>query len=133
MEIARRMTKQRLIILEELRKTNDHPTAEELYNVVKKRIPHISLGTVYRNLDFLSDTGVIRKLESGLASKRFDGDMSIHNHVHCVYCGKIGDVKQSVEAPIMEDISVDGFSSILNQRVEYDGICKECAKRQAMA
>ena len=56
-----RMTRQRAVILEELRKVKTHPTADELNSIVRERLPRISLGTVYRNLDFLADTGEIRR------------------------------------------------------------------------
>ena len=59
-----RMTRQRAVILEELRKLTSHPTADELYQIVRTRMPRISLGTVYRNLCFLSDSGTILKLET---------------------------------------------------------------------
>lgn len=52
-QVQTRMTRQRAVILEELRKTATHPTADELYSIVRRRLPRISLGTVYRNLDFL--------------------------------------------------------------------------------
>lgn len=59
-QVQTRMTRQRAVILEELRKTATHPTADELYSIVRRRLPRISLGTVYRNLDFLADSGEIR-------------------------------------------------------------------------
>ena len=58
-----RMTNQRRVILEELRKVHTHPTVDELYTIVKARMPHISLGTVYRNLDLLTETGEVLKLD----------------------------------------------------------------------
>ena len=82
-----RMTRQRAVILEELRKVKTHPTADELYSIVRERLPRISLGTVYRNLDFLADTGEIRRLEAAGTTKRFDGDISWHQHVRCIHCG----------------------------------------------
>ena len=63
-QVQTRMTRQRAVILEELRKTKSHPTADELYSIVRERLPRISLGTVYRNLDFLAETGEILKLEA---------------------------------------------------------------------
>jgi Fur family ferric uptake transcriptional regulator len=124
------MTRQRAVILEELRKTVSHPTADELYSMVRRRLPRISLGTVYRNLDFLADSGEIRRLETAGSIKRFDGDMSPHQHVRCIYCGHIGDVKKIQEAPSVEGMQVEGFASILDSRVEYDGICEACARRR---
>ena len=64
-----RMTRQRMVILEELRKVKTHPTADELYAMVSTRMPRISLGTVYRNLDFLTESKEILKLESAGSSK----------------------------------------------------------------
>jgi len=67
-----RLTTQRQIILEELAKVTSHPTANEVYDMVRKRLPRIGLGTVYRNLELMADSGVILKIEVGGTQKRFD-------------------------------------------------------------
>lgn len=67
-----RLTTQRQIILEELAKVKTHPTASELYDMVRKRLPRIGLGTVYRNLELMADSGMILKIEVGGTQKRFD-------------------------------------------------------------
>lgn len=120
-----RMTKQRRIILDELRKVTSHPTADELYEIVRKRLPRISLGTVYRNLEVLSENGEVLKLESAGSQKRFDGDVSTHSHVRCMRCGRVGDVMGTVPMP---DINVDapGFS-VTHASVEFYGVCDECS------
>ncbi len=123
------MTKQRAIILEELRKLKTHPTADELYGIVREILPRISLGTVYRNLDFLAETGEILKLESAGNIKRFDGDTSWHQHVRCLYCGRVGDVAQALTVPCVHNVNVEGFK-ITAARIEYDGICQECAYKE---
>lgn len=125
-----RMTRQRAVILEELRKTKSHPTADELYSIVRERLPRISLGTVYRNLDFLADSGEIRRLEAAGSTKRFDGDISWHQHVRCVHCGRIGDIMQPLAVPPVEGLQVDGFTAIVGSRIEFDGVCEECANRR---
>ena len=84
-----RMTRQREVILEELRKVNTHPSADEVYEMVRKRLPRISLGTVYRNLEILSESGDIQKLEPGCTLKRFDGNPSEHSHIRCIRCDRI--------------------------------------------
>ena len=129
-QVQTRMTRQRAVILEELRKTKSHPTADELYSIVRERLPRISLGTVYRNLDFLADSGEIRRLEAAGSTKRFDGDISWHQHVRCLRCGRIGDVMQPLATPSVDGIQVEGFFSIVGSRIEFDGICVECAGRQ---
>ena len=73
-----RMTQQRQVILEELRNVNTHPSADEIYEMVRKRLPRISLGTVYRNLEILCASGEIQKLEAGGSIKRFDGNPRNH-------------------------------------------------------
>lgn len=121
-----RMTRQRAVILEELRKVKTHPTADEVYSIVRERLPRISLGTVYRNLDFLAETGEILKLEAAGSTKRFDGDTSWHQHVRCIHCGRIGDVMTPQMPPDIDGLDVAGFT-ITAARVEYDGVCDHCA------
>lgn len=122
-----RMTRQRMIILEELRKVTTHPTADELYSMVRARMPHISLGTVYRNLDLLAASHEVLKLESAGSMRRFDGNVMPHRHVRCVRCGRVGDVHDAAGSePEVASISVDGFT-VTSARIEYDGICHECA------
>ena len=128
-QVQTRMTRQRAVILEELRKNKTHPTADELYSIVRERLPRISLGTVYRNLDFLADSGEIRRLEAAGSTKRFDGDISNHQHVRCIQCGRIGDVMGMHEAPSVAGMRVEGFSAVLGSRIEYDGICSACGGR----
>jgi Fur family ferric uptake transcriptional regulator len=85
------MTRQRQIILEELRKADTHPSADEVYETVRKRLPRISLGTVYRNLEILSELGEIQKLELGGDLKRFDRKPNKHYHIRCMNCGRVDD------------------------------------------
>ena len=73
-----RLTTQRQIILEELSKVTSHPTANEVYDMVRKRLPRIGLGTVYRNLELMADSGIILKLEVGGTQKRFDATTKTH-------------------------------------------------------
>ena len=91
-----RDTSQRRIIMEELVKLKTHPTANEIYERVRRRIPRISLGTVYRNLEMLSESGLIRKLETAGTRKRFDGTVSNHYHVRCIKCGRMDDLNLPV-------------------------------------
>lgn len=123
---ATRMTKQRALILEELRSTTSHPTADEIYTMVRAKLPHISLGTVYRNLELLAESDQVLKLEYAGFQKRFDGNVMPHAHVRCERCGKVADVMgdvPSVEVP--EGIDACGFK-VTSARVEFFGVCKAC-------
>lgn len=120
-----RLTRQRVVILDELRKLTSHPTADELYTLVRERIPRISLGTVYRNLDFLAETGEILKLESAGSTRRFDGCVIPHQHVRCIMCGKVGDVQPMHEVPAVTEVAAHGFR-VTGARVEFEGLCEAC-------
>ena len=125
-----RMTNQRRVILEELRKLRTHPAVDELYTIVKARMPHISLGTVYRNLDLLTETGEVLKLDSAGSMRRYDGHIEPHRHVRCRICGCIGDIFDAEgDTPKVEELSVPGFT-VTSVRVEYDGICDKCRAEQ---
>lgn len=124
-----RMTKQRRIILEEIKDLHTHPTADEVYERVRRRLPRISLGTIYRNLELLSRKGVIRKLEFGGSQMRFDGDLGSHTHIRCLHCGRIDDLP--AEAGITEcdrEILQDTGYTVKERRVEFLGVCAECGK-----
>ncbi len=118
-----RMTVQRSVILDELRKLKTHPTADELYHVVRKRLPRISLGTVYRNLEHLAHTKAILKLNIGGNIKRFDGCCDKHNHATCLACGRIFDVPimdLPEIAPALPEFVVTGAS------ISFEGYCAGC-------
>ena len=124
-EKQHRMTRQRRIILETVKGLKTHPTADEVFGLVRKRLPRISLGTVYRNLDLLTEQGVIRKLETAGQQKRFDGDITPHYHVKCVKCGKIDDLYFELPKPSAEWTAQTRFQ-ILEYNVELLGICPQC-------
>jgi Fe2+ or Zn2+ uptake regulation protein len=86
--------------LEELRESKIHPTAADVYESVRKRLPKISLATVYRTLESLAAMGVIRKLETTGREYRFDGDVEPHHHLRCRICGRFEDIERI--PPIVE-------------------------------
>jgi Fur family transcriptional regulator, peroxide stress response regulator len=124
-----RLTTQRQIILEELGKVKTHPTANEVYDMVRKRLPRIGLGTVYRNLELMSETGIILKLEVGGTQKRFDATVDPHYHIRCLSCGKVNDI----EIPVIEEINKTAAEisqyQVLGHHIEFSGICSECNKQ----
>ena len=120
-----RMTRQRAVILETLRSVTSHPSADELYGMVRKKMPKISLGTVYRNLDLLVDGGAVRLLDRAGMQKRFDGDLSPHTHIRCECCGRVGDVFTPVEVSALANDAVPGFT-ISRAEVEFVGLCDAC-------
>ncbi len=121
-----RMTHQRELIIEELDRCHSHPTADALYERIKKKLPRISLATVYRNLEVLSETGMIRKLEISGRQKRFDRVSEPHDHIFCVQCRRVDDVKLSQGRQISLDIEQNQGYKISGCRLEFFGICPKC-------
>ena len=125
-----RLSKQRKVILDELRKTDRHPTADDLYSRVRKIIPRISLGTVYRNLEFLSSQGVIQKVGPGGPQMRFDGNPHPHPHIRCLGCDRVDDVDAPLDVPELDESQGRGYQ-VLGAHLEYVGLCPECRSQHA--
>jgi len=123
-----RMTRQRQVILEELRKVNTHPSADEIYEIVRKRLPRISLGTVYRNLEILSANGEIQKLELGCSLKRFDGVAQEHYHIRCLDCDRVIDVPSGFDVCITHELAENTDFKIIGHKLVFIGICPACLK-----
>ena len=124
-------TIQREAIISELRKMKNHPTADELYGVLRRKVPQISLGTVYRNLEDMAQRGLIRKLELTGRQKRFDGELLPHHHLRCRQCGRITDLRAKV-LPKLDKLFQDLMPSLGCDGVviEWAGICPECRQNQ---
>lgn len=120
-----RLSKQRKVILEELQKVDTHPTAEEVYEMARRILPRISLGTVYRNLEFLCAQGLILKLGAPGEQKRFDGNPEPHCHVRCLVCSRVADIPVALEAPRIPKGADCGFD-IQGCNIEYVGLCPAC-------
>ena len=100
-----RKSVQRETILRIIRKTKSHPAADWVYEQVRKEIPNISLGTVYRNLKSLTKEGQIKELESPGGLNRFDGNEMNHYHFRCEKCGHIFDLDEAVDHSIESRIA----------------------------
>ncbi len=123
----RRNTSQKTKILEYLRSVKTHPTAEKVYNAVKKDLPAVSLATVYRNLNILADEGIITRLEIN-KELHFDGDISCHQHCVCKSCGKIIDIfNKEVAKCAMKKLTTKEFSPECINIIIY-GRCKRCKR-----
>ncbi len=121
-----RRTRQREIVLELVRSTMDHPTADWVYRQARRRLARISLGTVYRNLKRLADEGLIREIHAGGQGTRFDGNTGDHHHVRCVACGRVNDLPLSVDTRREEAAARALNYRILGHHVEIHGLCPQC-------
>lgn len=120
------MTRQRRVILEELQKVTTHPTADQVYAMVRKRIPRISLATVYRNLDLLAQAGLISKLETAGVQMRFDGNPVNHYHIRCIRCHRVDDIPAGTVMVTEEGVEKETGYRIAGHQLEYKGVCPAC-------
>jgi Fe2+ or Zn2+ uptake regulation protein len=124
------MTSQRRVILEEVKKLGSHPTADQIYERVRKRLSKISMGTVYRNLDILAASGHIRKLEPAQTQMRFEGKTQEHYHITCIHCGRIDDAPGEPLHDSLENMenalgNLTKFG-IFGHKLEFIGVCEAC-------
>ena len=121
-------SRQREAILNVLRSTDTHPTAGWIYEKVREQIPNISLGTVYRNLTELSQSGDILSIDVRDGQEHYDGDNSPHLHLRCKACGSLSDVSLK-DDPMEAVANSKGFKPETSVYVIY-GKCKNCVKNE---
>ena len=121
-------TNQRVLILKYLRSVNTHPTAEKVYEEVRKNLPQISLATVYRNLKTLNEAGEIFEIETQGAS-RFDGDLRPHQHLICEKCGIVKDVfLDNLTQKTLKLFRSNREFSVRTVKIDFYGLCKKCKR-----
>jgi Fur family ferric uptake transcriptional regulator len=132
-----RLTYQRKVILEELKNLGNHPTVDELYLSVKKRLPRISMSTVYRGLEVLSKNGFIKKLEPIDTQKRFDSNVNDHFNFYCTNYGKVEDVLMMDESELLKKIEAvereierSGAYEVKGYNLEFFGVCKKSKSKK---
>ncbi len=116
---------QRDAILSELCSRKDHPTADELYWSLRQVMPNISMGTVYRNLSLLTETGQIMRLSYGGAD-HFDGNAENHYHLHCTSCGRVFDIEMPMFERMESDAEKHSKAKITSHILTFVGICENC-------
>lgn len=123
---SKRITRQRLIILDELKKVTSHPSAHEIYRMVQKRIPNISFGTVYRNLGLLEELKLIQELNYGKRFSRYDGTPDNHYHISCEKCGRVDDIPVRVWETLNREAASATRYRVKSHRIEFYGLCPKC-------
>ena len=128
------MTHQRKVILEAINEVDSHPTADEVYEMARIKLPKISMGTVYRNLGILTSIGLIKKLELGSPQMRFDGNIMEHYHVSCMHCGRIEDASIEPLDNILESLekTLGNLTKhgIFGHKLEFFGRCSRCLETE---
>lgn len=125
METLRRTSKKRSAILDCIRSTTCHPTADWVFKQLKPTIPDLSLGTVYRNLSVLREQGDIISVGFNGGFEHFDGDLHPHAHFFCRTCGKVADI---MDAPLPDPVAAAG--RVDGVALTYHGVCKSCLEQE---
>lgn len=125
-----RYSKQRDEILNIVLNSNEHPTARMVYEKARYIIPNISLGTVYRNLNVLSELGEIKKILTYDGDDRFDKTLTNHNHIHCINCGMVFDISPNLINIYYDKINKETGFKVTECNFNIKGICQNCIKER---
>lgn len=121
-----RYSRQRELIINDIKNRCDHPTAEMIYSSVREKDETISLGTVYRNLKNLSGEGEVSTLETEDKKIRYDGNTDGHAHFVCKSCGKIEDIFENVTD---EEVIKKYPFEISEKKIVFYGLCEDCLNK----
>ena len=124
-----RMTQQRRMILEIVKRPGSHLSADEVFMLVREKIPNISLATVYRNLEVLATAGQISQFVTSDGLRRYDVGPQRHYHLHCVRCGLIWDLPAKIFPDFEEIAHGNSGCRILGHVLEFEGICNQCSSK----
>ena len=129
MERTSKHFRKRDAILNCVRSTDAHPSADWVFEHVKEQVPDISLATVYRNLALFKDQGLITSLGTVKGVERFDGNTDPHVHFICTQCGAVMDLPQiSVPEELNSAVAQSSGGRVDNCQLSFTGICGECRK-----
>jgi Fur family peroxide stress response transcriptional regulator len=121
-----RLTRQRRAILDLLKGTRAHPTADEIYAAVRKDLPNISKGTVYRNLQVLIESGEAAVLDIRGSLSRYEIRRESHYHFRCQACGRVIDIDEPVDPGLDDKVSRKTGFVVSGHQIEFRGWCAIC-------
>lgn len=126
--MKKRNTIQQSLVLDAVNRLKCHATADEIYQLIATEHPHISKGTVYRNLQKLADSGEIRSVEMPGCAQRFDHLCHPHYHVKCDKCGRVFDVEMNYILDLAQRIKDSHGFEFTGHDIVFRGICPDCKK-----
>jgi Fur family transcriptional regulator, peroxide stress response regulator len=122
-----RRSRQRDRILELLRQTSTHPTANWIYGRLRREFPSLSMGTVYRNLGLLVEQGVVNRIDFGSTFDRYEAKISPHHHFICERCGSVTDLEVPVEDTLTRRLRDATGLAVTRHEIRLYGVCEKCA------
>jgi Fur family peroxide stress response transcriptional regulator len=127
-QMGLKLTPQRLAIIEYLEGNREHPSAEKIFETVRRQYPMMSFATVYNTLELLKQKGFVQELTIDPERRRYDPDTSRHHHLICTGCRKIVDIFGDFPVDLPE--GNDGAFEVTGNHIEFYGICPECKERR---
>ncbi len=129
-ELIYRKSRQREYILDFLKSTDSHPTAQMVYDEIRDEFPNLSLGTVYRNLNILVEQGKVNRLQYGSTFDRYDADIYEHYHFICKHCGRIYDLQIEPQEDLEQVAQKASGHQVEDHKIDFFGICQECSRAE---
>ena len=132
MRIAGRLTQYRSVVLEMLRGAKSHPTAAEVFRIVRKRRPGVAYATIYNSLNWLEQKGMIARVDFADEAARYDPIIERHDHLICNQCGALRDVKIKLPAQLVGHAARGEGFRVERYRTELFGLCGKCVRTTAV-
>jgi Fur family transcriptional regulator, peroxide stress response regulator len=125
-----RITPQRIAIINYLLNTDLHPTVEEIYKVIQKKYPMISMATIYKTVDFLKNMGIVQELCFVEGSARYDANIDKHINIVCMRCGRIEDINEQSLSILESKVTERSRYQVFGRRFELYGYCNNCKNKR---
>lgn len=127
MSVIKKHSRKREAVLEKIRSTRTHPSAVWVYEELRKDIPDLSLGTVYRNISVFKDEGLIISVGVVNGQERFDGTIAEHTHFICTDCGDVLDVDAKLDRAFTRKVEIENGVAVQHRQLTFYGKCAKCA------
>ena len=131
MNANRKHSRKREAVLEKIRGTTSHPSAVWVYEELRKEIPDLSLGTVYRNISVFKEEGLVVSVGVVNGQERFDGNITEHTHFVCLACGDVLDVDADLDEALTDKVKAENGVEISSRQLTFYGRCKKCKSKSA--
>ena len=121
-----KLTRQRDAVLQVIRSSEDHPTANEIFQAAREHLPTISYATVYNSLRFLKEAGLVHEIKFGDGASRYDRETERHDHAICTDCGKLVDFDLPEAAELIKAAARKSKFRAASVQLTLRGVCPEC-------
>ena len=130
---ARALTPQRRAVLQAVAESEEHPTAGEIFEAARRRLPSISFATVYNSLKYLKEAGLLREITFGKGSNRYDRETARHDHAVCSRCGKLVDFDLAETSKLVRAAARRSRFKPESIHLTLVGVCPECRAKDGRA